>query len=125
MLRDNDRNRGYDRGGYDSMGSDRRGDRDGNRGFDRYEPPKDRGGYDRGKQYYHPIGTGIVCGSHQKFTHIKGSAHRLFHGCYMNYLFQMIAETVIGGMALAVMGTETEEVMEGTEIEEMAVATGE
>jgi len=40
--RDNDRDRGYDRGG------DRRGgDRDGSRGFDRYEPPRERGGYDR------------------------------------------------------------------------------
>merc|ERR1712156_488662 len=34
----NDRDRGYDRGG------DRRGgDRDGSRGFDRYEPPRERG----------------------------------------------------------------------------------
>ena len=42
-TRDNDRDRGYDRGG------DRRGgDRDGSRGFDRYEPPRERGGYDRG-----------------------------------------------------------------------------
>ena len=44
LNRDNDRDRGYDRGG------DRRGgDRDGSRGFDRYEPPRERGGYDRGK----------------------------------------------------------------------------
>merc|ERR1711936_1354723 len=41
-ARENDRDRGYDRGG-----SDRRGDRDGTRGFDRYEPPRDRNSYDR------------------------------------------------------------------------------
>ena len=43
FIRENDRDRGYDRGG-----SDRRGDRDGTRGFDRYEPPRDRNSYDRG-----------------------------------------------------------------------------
>lgn len=44
FIRDNDRDRGGDRG------SDRRsGDRDGSKGFDRYEPPRDRGGFDRGK----------------------------------------------------------------------------
>ena len=48
--RDNDRDRGYDRGG------DRRGgDRDGSRGFDRYEPPRERGGYDRGNIYKHVL----------------------------------------------------------------------
>merc|ERR1712226_1109098 len=41
--RDNDRDRGYDRGGGDRRG----GDRDGSRGFDRYEPPRDRGGFER------------------------------------------------------------------------------
>merc|ERR1712156_1272036 len=55
--------RGNDRGGFndrggggrynnrdndDDRGGDRRGgDRDGSRGFDRYEPPRERGGYDR------------------------------------------------------------------------------
>ena len=46
FIRENDRDRGYDRGG-----SDRRGDRDGTRGFDRYEPPRDRNSYDRGNKW--------------------------------------------------------------------------
>ena len=48
FIRDNDRERGYDRGGIERRG----GDRDGSRGFDHYEPPRDRGGFDRGEHNF-------------------------------------------------------------------------